>query len=119
MPIAPATSLSFAAELDRRSGARRPLRVAATAVMAAGQQLPARTLDVGLRSLSIIVAQSLPASTECEVMLNLPLKGASHPLRLRARVTYGVLASNGFRIDLSLHDTTAEDDMALEKYVMQ
>lgn len=118
MPIAPATSQSFAADLDRRSGARRPLRVAAVVVLASGQQLSARTVDIGLRALSIQVDQTLPARTPCEVQLSLPVKGVSHSMRLHAQVAHAILSGTSFRIDLTLHDTLAADDMALEQFVV-
>ena len=40
-------------------------------------------------------------------------------MRLRARVAHGVLSGSGFRLDLSLHDTTLEDDSLLERFVTQ
>lgn len=119
MPIAPATSQSFASDLDRRSGARRPLRVSAALALDGGHRIQARTIDVGLHALSIVVEQNLPAQTDCEVSLSLPVSGQAHALRLRARVVHGVLSSNGFRLDLSLHSTTADEDKVLERFVTQ
>lgn len=119
MPIAPATSSSFSADLDRRSGARRPLRVAATLTFSAGQVMHARTVDVGLHALSIMVEQNLPAKAELKVALSLPVKGEARPLNLRARVEGAILTGGGFRIDLALHDMAHSDIDALEEYVVR
>lgn len=119
MPITPATGLSFSAELDRRSGARRPLRVGASLVLPGGQQMRVRTHDIGLHCITIVLDQNLPPRTLCEVNLDLPVQGEAHALTLRAQVVHGVLSGSGFRLDLSLRETSAADDMVLERFVTQ
>lgn len=119
MPIAPATSQSFASEVDRRSGARRPLRVAATLTFAAGHVVSARTVDVGLQAMSIVVEHSPPPKSELMVALSLPVKGDARQLEMRARVEAIILTNGGFRVDLGLQGMQDSDIAALEQYVVQ
>lgn len=120
MPIAPATSQSFAAELDRRSGARRPLRTAAAISLPSGPPWPAQMVDVGLRGLSLhLDHDGVPVGAGCDVTFTLPLKEAEHPIRVRAKVTRRLVRSGGYKLDLEVQHTSPEDALALERFVIE
>lgn len=103
--------------LDRRSGARRPLRVNVK-VTVAGHLLGARTIDIAAHGLSIAIDRNLPMRTDCRVAFTLPVNGQGHPLDLHARVVHGVLSGHeGFKLGLELLETSVEEDQWIEQYV--
>lgn len=112
-----AIKAAIADALERRRGIRKPLSVPAGMVVA-GKQLTARTVDIGVRGLTIEVDVPLSPKAECYIVFTLPVDGRGHTLRLQAFVAHGMpTRAQGFKVGLELRNPSAEDVRLIEQFL--
>ncbi|MGM9490277.1 PilZ domain-containing protein [Ideonella sp. YS5] len=108
---------AIADALDRRRGMRKPLCVPAGMVVA-GKQLTVRTVDIGVRGLSIEADEALPSQAECHIVFNLPVEGRAHTLRLHATVVHAMRGrSQEYKVGLALSNIGAQDLRLIEQFL--
>ncbi len=104
---------------ETRSFPRKIMRCHAAVVIPGAAPLRARTLDVSLGGLSLIMAEQLPIGQECTVGFEAPLNGNMVRIAANAKVIYSILSgADGFRIGLQFVRLDAANNKTLAELMM-
>ncbi|WP_147376745.1 PilZ domain-containing protein [Noviherbaspirillum saxi] len=102
--------------IDTRSFPRKIMRCQAIVVIPGVTPISARTLDISLGGVSIVIAEQLRVGQECKVGFEAPLNGKTVRVMGAAKVVYSILSgADGFRVGMQFlkldpanHKTVAE-----------
>lgn len=86
---------------DTRSFPRKIMRCALTLVVPGAAPIRARTLDISLGGISVMVGEQLRVGQNCTVGFEAPLNGKPVRVTATAKVIYSILSgTDGFRVGL-------------------
>lgn len=107
-------------EKDRRSVARKILRGNASLSFGGGVALGARTTDISINGVGLVVPRNLNPGVACRVDLTLTFHNRpNEALRATAKVSYSVLSQqhDGFQVGLEFTDLLPSAIAALDRYL--
>ncbi len=86
------------ADIEARVATRKVLRCRAKVMVTGVPVLPARTVDVSVSGISLLLEQSLPSGQSCVVAFETPVRGTLRRIIASAKVVYSVCGADGFRL---------------------
>ncbi len=109
-----------AGEADRRKVQRKPLRVKADVILAAGQSYEVRTIDISAEGVGIVASANPRLGTPFDLRFSIPLKPTgSAAVAARAKVIHSVLSRDeaGFKIGLKFVSPDAQLTAAIRQFL--
>lgn len=103
---------------ENRSSDRRPVSWRAKILLAAGQVLEARTTDIGLNGVGLILPKPLPTGL-IQLALQMPGggQGKSEVLTGSARVVFQVLRGDEYQVGVEWHQLDPAKRQLIRQYV--
>ena len=104
---------------EPRSFPRKILRCPALVVLPGASPKRARTLDISLGGLSLMIGEQLRPGQECTVGFEAPLNGKTVRVMGSAKVVYSILSGNdGFRVGLQFVKLDAANSKLVAELMM-
>jgi hypothetical protein len=82
---------------ETRAAARKILRCRARVGLQTGVALNARSIDISISGMCLMVDGPLSAGQSCMLMFETPIKGVPKQINVVAKVVYSICGSDGFR----------------------
>ena len=99
---------------ETRSTPRKTLRAPARVILPGLAPLKAKTMDISLGGISVIMAEQLPAGQTCTVAFEAPLKGNMVRVVAVAKIVYTILKGiEGYRTGMQFVEIDAANNKTL------
>ncbi|HJV74851.1 MAG TPA: PilZ domain-containing protein [Noviherbaspirillum sp.] len=99
---------------ETRSAPRKALRAHARVVLPGAAPLRAKTIDVSMGGVSIIVAEQIPVGQKCTVAFEAPFNGTMVRVVAVARIVYSILkGTDGYRTGMQFVEIDEANNRAL------
>ena len=96
---------------------KRPLRTRGALALPGGHLQPIRTLELDVRSVSVLADVNIPKGTNCKLNFNVITNGRSVPVNASAVVQYSIFQADSVKLELSITDLDDGSRVALTGFL--